>query len=116
MPGALSHLQTLEAESVPILLKLEAATACRQHLPRTPPVSFERSYSGRKSSSDLFADAFFLFPVLSSGRLSCAYVSRTVSALAMRHEDDLISGGVADRDLPLLCAGALCHHGRDRKK
>lgn len=36
------------------------AVACRKYLPRTPPFNRERSYSGRKSSPVLFADAFFI--------------------------------------------------------
>jgi hypothetical protein len=55
--------------------------------------------------SSLFADLFFIVPALSFVRLSCAHDSCAVSALAMRHEDNLVSGDVAERDLPFLCAG-----------
>jgi len=45
--------------------RLVPPLACRWYFPRTPPLSCERSYSGRKSSSNFFVDAFFILPALS---------------------------------------------------
>src|ERR1019366_7734426 len=42
---------------------LAPAVARRKYLPRTPPLSRLRSYSGRKSSSSFFVERFFItFP------------------------------------------------------
>src|SRR5664280_3290991 len=69
---------------------------------RTPPASRARSYSGRKSSFLLFADAFFILFALFPGRLSGTDKSGAAATLAMRYKDDPMADGIPDCDLPRL--------------